>query len=427
MTARRRKLDVGTDGMADVMLLTNPLPRHLSIVDWGANDRPAVSWMSADAAPPHPGSTVLRDPPKAEAVTRSSLSVDAVEDFVRETVTAWRAVVQDTLDRPLLAADRSARIRGATAQASARVAALAHAVGEAKIQAVTKSRAAAPVEPLAPRTAATVETQIERTRFLAATEYLEAYLVEAALTAMAGTAPAQMTEAILGVFSEAGSYLASWAAEIRDGVVGVAPVEASTKAGARHAKADKARLEQIRLILDELDPPAPAESTEKTMNLEQLQLLAAADPVGFCSLIQKATQEANAKLPAGSKKFAFGETGVGQDSPEAIQLAGLIASAISGVDVEGASAKASPQAAATMKSAIVEAISTELAANLEGKLAKAIEAIIAPKVASALTASLKAYSEGSNPPSNQAGSGMFDFEAPSDLDSALSPQMPGLR
>lgn len=444
---RRRQLKVGADGMAEVTVLGDPVPRHLSIVSWGANDRPAQSWMSA--LPPE---QQLREPPTVVEMDAAAIDLAGIKGFIDETMSAWRTTMVAVLDHPLSSEERGARVRALTSQAGARVAALA-AAATSGIARAAKSYKSVTIEVFAAPTESTLQGEIDRRHFLAGVDGNSAYLVNAAITSMREITDGSMTEAILGHFGEIANVMAAWAESLPAGVVGVAakPVAASAMAGARHSQIDLAKLEIIKTLIGDLTsvpaeppaptPPTPAETTERAMiiTLKDLQACADADPVGFVALCQKAFTAAQAKAPAGTLKFMFGETGVDQYDPTAILnalrgmnpgdgLLALIAGAIGGVDINSLAANGGTQVAASMKSVttvptaleiggslragFARVVAAEIKHNPTGEVAAAVRELVAPSVASAISGTLKAFLDGGSQPTNPAGFGGFDGAFP---------------
>lgn len=446
MRRNRRNLQVGADGMADVVCLTNPMPRHLSLVSYGANDRVASSWMSARGLSPDVVLTMLREPPGSTVVTLCS-SGDASEvlRFIDETLDAWRAVVLDCLDRPLTGAERASRIMGATSQAAARVTALAYAVGPEKIAAIARSVS----EPFPVRTEPTVESQVDRKYFVRAVDACVPFIRASAVEAMRTSPAATMTEDIMAAFSQVGSELAQWAAEIKDGVVGVADTQ---RAGARHNKADLARMQKMRELLGELLPeqedeaeddtetPAGAENSMK-ITLADIDAVASADPLGFLAVVHKAVKAAKEKDPQAAQKFAWGESGVTPYDTAGIlnavtalaeggQLIGAITAAVGGIDLDRAAGQGdSPQVAAAMKAAFGKVVSAALK-DASNPLHKAVLEAVAPSVSEAITATIKAFLDGEPAQANPAGH--FDLNGDAgdktydQLLDGLAPATPGL-
>ncbi len=387
----RRKLSVGPDGKADVMILTDPIPRHLSIVNWGANDRPASSWKSAEAP-----QELLRSPPTM--IDIGGISLERLQSFIGETLDAWQEVIADVLSTPLSAAERGSRIRGHTTQAGARIAALATALGK-KAQAATKTYKKVDLSlPEVPQNS-TLQGELDRRHFSAAVQDASAALMDGSIAAMSGIGDGQSsTEMILNLFGQAANIFESWAAQLPDGVVGVSRApETTEKAGARHSKSDKNKMQQmlglLRDILGEDEPPTSTENS--AMNIEDLKSLAESDPVGFLNILRTAIKSAKEAGVTDTRKFMWGETGVDphttaevmgplRDMINAEQLAGLISSAVSGVDVGGAAGGDSPQVASTMRSAIGKALADELKVNPEGPVAEAIKGAVAKSVGEAI-------------------------------------------
>jgi hypothetical protein len=399
----RRQLNVGPDGTAEVVLLTNPIPRHLSIVDWGANDRPASSWKSAS-----PPGDVLRDPPGPQAIQRAGASADELVGFIDETLDAWETVLIDVLDRPIAASDRAARVIACTNQAAARVAALAVAVGHAKMAEVASQRRV-DLQPHM-RLEANTETQIDRNAFVRSLGQAKVHLRDSVVSVLAAGGEGSSTETILGIFSEVGCLFAQWASEIRDGVVGVAAKSSST----------------------------PQEAP--VLTIVMLAALAKEDPVGFLEVVDQARKDAAAKFPEAAKKFAWGDTGVEQFDPQEFirqlrdfqggeAILGMIASAVSSVDVDAAaSISGTPKVNSAMKSAaraaFAKTIAAEIKANPSGDLANAIKEMVAPSVAEAMVQTMKAFYSSPTPQGDPAGA--FGFAPEEDDGDPLEVEMPAL-
>jgi hypothetical protein len=395
----KRKLNVGPDGRADVILLTNPVPRHLSIVNWGANDRPAESWKSADAP-----REVLRSPPKM--VDINGVSLQSIQSFVVDTLDAWTAVVDQVLSTSLSAAERGARIRGHTVQAGARVAALATAIGH-RAKVATKSYKAVDLSLPEMPTGSTLQGELDRRQFSSAVQQASAALLDQAVAAMAGHNQEHYspTEAILNAFSHAANFFEQWSSSLPDGVVGISQPdsdeptvpETAEKAGARHSKADSSVLENaINVLTDLLGKENVPSTTENfAMKIEDFNALAEANPLGFLTTIRKAITAVKDMGVDDTRKFMWGDTGVDPHTEAEVmgplknmvnsdQLAGLITSAISGVDVNGAVTGDSPQVASTMRSAMAKSLSVEITNNPDGELATAFKSVVSESVAVAI-------------------------------------------
>jgi hypothetical protein len=431
--------------MAAVMVLTDPIPRHVSIVGWGANDRPAVSWKSAISGDPEGASIsekdALRDPPTPGVVASVRSAVD-VKAFVDETLNVWKAVVMSTLGVAITAAERSARIQGLTAQAGARVAAFAAAVGQERLKGLSWD-----IEPQELPTQPTMSGELDRRAFLSVVSSAAEALSKNAVDVVKDPVKygfSSTTEAILSGFSSVGQGLASLAATMPSGVVGVST---TMNAGKRNSSSDEALLRQMLSILKDLigddavnkDPKNNASSTEKSdmLTIENLKQLASEDPQGFLETFRSAFDAVKQKSPAVAKKFVWGETGVDQYDAEAIlsalrqvssgdALVSLIAQAVGGIDVGRAAGGDSPQVAATMRSAINSHVLRELKSNPTGELATSVKALVAADVGRAIAEAIKSVMSG-NANSNPAGAGfgLDDFEIDNDSD-PLAVELPGL-
>lgn len=122
MKIPRRALAIDADGQAIVPIMTDPVPRHMSVVDWGANNAPATSWkavevtkQAADVA-----RSYLRDPPTD--LFEATLTPERVSRFVDAAFKHWRTL----LDYSTAPYER----RASTVQLGAKLAAAAHGLGE---------------------------------------------------------------------------------------------------------------------------------------------------------------------------------------------------------------------------------------------------------------------------------------------------------
>lgn len=375
----RRKLLVGPDGKADVTLLTDPIPRHLSLVGWGANDEPAATWKSAEAP-----QKVLRTFP-AEMVDLSLLSLDRVQMFVGQTLDALIATVGDVLGKPLRAEERSAQIRALFSQAGARLAAFSSATDRI-LGSVVKTYKSQGLQIPGIPTGTTLQGEIDRRQYMAHLQMASSAIVDSVLSSMQD--PGQFgstTESILHLFGDAGSMFCSWAASLPDGVVGLPTPDTSTKAtgrtgnagtvnhsheyttgdtetgttgapgkgstdphshkvkpgelftemgGARphrhsidprlatgsqgSAQVDQITLRTIHDQLQKLTSPLPTSTENTAMTIEDLQKLASENPIEFFNVLKTALKAARVKAPDEVKKFVWGETGVDQENAGAI-------------------------------------------------------------------------------------------------------------
>ena len=436
MSGSRRKLEVGADGMADVLILTDPIPRALSIVSWGANDRPAESWKSA-AMPEH----VLRQPPSATQIDGGSVSLNVVETFIAETLDAWTATVTRVLAQPLTSAERSAQVRGLTSQAGARVAAFAAAVSPVRLNAVASSYKTVNLKLPDPPSSPTLLGEIDRRNFMAGLQSASASITDAVLSAMRDTNQAiSMTESILNVFGQVANGFSQWALSMPDGIVGV-PAPESTQ----NSSLDPTLQKIQSLIASATGGSAPEISMDFT--IEQLNALALANPLGFLTAIQKAHESLKASNPEVAQKFMWGETGVTQQDPAAIMaaltttgseaLAGLIASAIGGVNLDTVAGGDSPQVASTMRSGLSRVITHELKNNPKGELAVAVKSLVAESVGAAVAQSLEQVFSSGNSDTSVGGIDFNDAYTSTkkgadgnDVDEPeidyMQPQIPGL-
>lgn len=427
----KRRLEVGPDGKANVMVLTDPIPRHLSIVGWGANDTPARSWKSATSP-----NEVLRSPPSKDVIDVGNVSVQRVQHFIAETFDALHATVADVLRTPLSSAERGSRVQGLWADAGARIAAFATAVSAPKLAEATKSYKTVGLEFPKPPESSTLQGEIDRRYFMAGMEHATAAATDRVLSIMrdSGEFPS-MTEGILSTFHEAAIAFASWAASMPSGVVGVASdsPKATQNAGSRNSKADQNRLNKIMALLAELGAETPSDSEKSimTITVADLQRIANEDPVGLLTALKTAVDNAKASAPEVAKKFMWGETGVTPHTEQEIlsmltdmsqsgdALASLIAQAVGNVDVGSRAEMDNVQVAASMRAALSKHVAAELETNPSGDLATSVKSILAPSVAAAVKESLKALLNGKNSQSVSDASapfGMDGFTVPDDQD-----------
>lgn len=395
-----RRLDVGADGMAEVLLLTQPIPRHVSLVDWGANDTPAVSWKAADPTAAH---LVLRSPPSGKVASAVTVDGPTLREFVGETLDAWMSCMDSVLASPLQPGDRSAQIQALTIQAGARIAAALKILGPAAAVAAAAHKNAGLKIPDVP-TATTLQGEIDRRRLRSAMEAASAFLIDSSLEAAKLATGA--TEAVLGSFSQVADAFGAAASSLPAGVVGTATRRS-----------------------------APLPRSENPMTLAQLQALASEDPVGFLRTIKAAVAAAKAKGDEGAsvaQKFMWGETGTDPFDPGAIlagltgfqdgtALQGAIANAVGGIDANKATGQGMT-VAATMRKALGSFIVASLKAEPEGELATAIKELIAPDVGQAVVETLRRAMDGGH---LGGGSSGVDFEPEQGTDLDLTPDLPG--
>jgi hypothetical protein len=441
---RRNALPVAADGTTEVMLLTNPIPRHLSIVSWGANDRPAVSWRSASG--PSESESRLREGPSI-GLLKAAPTKDIVLGHVGETLDAWRTVIAEIIAEPITAGERASRVQAVSAQAGARIAVYVEAASrEAVARAVESYRAETIVErPV--RTSPTLDSELDRSAFMADVDAVSLIILNSVIDAVRDPSPfASSTEAILSLFHEyAGSLIAN-ASAMPDGPVGVSQrsvdpkdelrpavrLVASILAGRRHSSSDEERLKSIFRLLTELlgeDTSTPSASERsQVITLAMLSSLVDENPVGFIELVKRA----NEKLPADSKRFAWGETGHDPVSAQELlnafkampgdQLLTLIASAVGGVNLDTA-ATDNTSVNSSMRSIAKTAVA-ELRSAPEGLLAQEIKKIVAPDVVAAIRSAFERFADmqAANDEDNFSG---FQVEE-SEL-SGLEPEIPGAR
>lgn len=395
----RRALNISPDGTAEVLLLTDPIPRHLSLVDWGANDAPAVSWKTVDPTAAH---LILRSPPSGKVTSASTVDGPTLRDFISQTLDAWTSCFDAILSSALQPGDRAAQMQAVTVQAGARIAAAFTVLGSAAASAASAHKAAGLKIPEVP-TASTLQGELDRRRLRAAIEGAAAFLLDASLEA--AKLPSGATEAILGAFSDVAAAFSSALSSLPAGVVGATP-------SATHRSAIP---------------------SENPMTLLAFQTLLTEDPVGTLKALNAAVETAKRAGPEGlavAKKFMWGETGVDPYDPNAI-LAGLvgfengtalqaaIANAVSGIDANKASGTG-VTVAATMRKAHVRMLITELKTDPSGELAQAFKAALAEDIGTAVVMTLRRALDGGH--GNQA----INFEPEEGTDVNLVPDLPGL-
>ncbi len=404
-----RKLDVGADGMTNVTLLTQPIPRHVSLVDWGANNAPAVSWKAADPTAAH---LILRTPPSGKVADPTQVDGPTLRDFIGETVDAWMACLDSVFATPLQPGDRAAQIRALTVQAGARIAAAVKVIGLAAESAAAAHKSAGLKVPEVP-TATTLAGEIDRRRLRSAMEYAAAYLIDSSLEAAKTSATA--TEIILSNFAVTADAFSSAASSLPAGVV-----------GALSAAKKTARTES---------PP------ETPMTLEQLQALAAANPIKFLETIRMAVVAAKAAGPEGvsvAKKFMWGETGVEPYEPGEIlsslvgfqsgeALAAAIATAVGGIDVNKA-AGTGISVASSMKAGLSKLMVHEMKTAPDGEFSTALKELMAPVFAEAMIGTFRAAIDGGHFSGGSPGiDPMLDFKPEEGAEDDLIGQIPGLK
>jgi hypothetical protein len=396
-----RRLEAGADGMAEVLLLTEPIPRHVSLVDWGANDAPAVSWKTANPTAAH---LVLRSPPSGKVASALTVDGPTLREFVGETLDAWMACVDSVLASSLQAGDRAAQIQALTVQAGARIAAALKILGPAAAAAAAAHKSAGLKVPEVP-TATTLEGEIDRRRLRAAMEAASAFLIDVSLEAAKLTSGA--TEAVLSAFSQVAGVFCKATSSLPAGVVGAATSKSSPR-------------------------------SENLMTLANLQALAAEDPVGFLKTIRAAVEAAKKSGDDGVKvaqKFMWGETGVDPYDPSGIlsslvgfqdgtALQGAIASAVGGIDANKATG-AGMTVAATMRKALRSLILADIKAEPEGEFAIAIKTLVAEDVATTVVETLRRAMDGGH--LGGGGGGAMDWEPEQGTELDLTPDLPGVR
>lgn len=381
--SRRKALEVGPDGTAPVTLLTNPLPRAMSIVDYGANDIVASSWLSASGVSQDAVSS-MREPPPMEVVSSTSMKV--IGDFVVAVVDAWKACVLGVMTTPLNPGERQAQILSFTAQAAARVAAAINST-KASFKTYRSMDLSAPT----PSNVPTIDGVLDFAAMNAAMDEACRFLVDATLTAARDTIEASPSEQILRIFYEVGQFFAEWAGEHRPGVIGVAQKSAST---------------------------THLHEGSKMITLAQFEEMATKDPAKFVAVLKSVADAYNAQQPKSTVRFAWGDTGFTPEDVSAIMstigntqngmaLLDAIASAVNRLDLERVGLQGdSPQVASSMKSAFggvvaaaikdsknplhgvfssaVKSAIIEASKDLNGELATAVKRIVAPSFEEAI-------------------------------------------
>ena len=224
MRVSRRQLDVGSDGKAPVLLLTDPIPRHLSIVNWGANDTPAASWKSAEGQVM--AYHTLRSPPGATVTNASTVNAQVLTEFLNETMSAWVAAMAGCFAKPLESADRGAQMRALTVQAGARISAAATALGKSAQTAASSHKVADLELPELP-TDSTLQGEIDRRSCVKYLEEASAALIDTSMRLMAEGG--SVTENILAAFGDVANAFSQWAGSLPRGVVGVSSQPSATE------------------------------------------------------------------------------------------------------------------------------------------------------------------------------------------------------
>ena len=459
----KRALEIGPDGMANVLVLSNPIPRALSVVSWGANDEPAVSWKSAvsgEFKSADEAHVVLRSPPSADVIKVDEITQDSVTNFAAETLSALRATIEQVLSTPLNPSDRATRVQALHSQAGARMAAFAAAISATKLKTAVRTYKSADLKlPEAP-TQSTLNGELDRRAFLSGLEQASAFLTDRTLSSIKDPGSFKTaTAAILAAFGQAGHALAQWAAAMPAGVVGVPQEPATTEnAGARQV-ADVATARRIidlmRGVLGE--PPSPTTTEKQIMlTITMLAALADQDPKGFWDVASKAFSDLSPEDRLSvSKKFEWGENGVTPHDPSGIlgqipgiqgdqPILGMILSAVTGIDVnrvaqdnvQVASMRSAPTATvrseaqakfeAQIRTGLMNQVAKELESNPGGPLALEVKKLVAPDVAEAVKQAIQhvvtTINASGDEPSNDA---TWGFQVPeSEMESALKTAVP---
>lgn len=473
--ATRRRLEVGSDGMADVMILTNPIPRHISIVSWGANDAPAQSWKSASQEAS--AQQILRSFP-AESVKIDNLALTHIQAFVKETMDAWVAACADVLRNPLRSADRGAQIQALTVQAGARIAAYSTALSS-RLGPATKTYKSQGLTLPKVRTATTLQGEIDRRNYMTGLTEATAALTDNIITMMKNPSTTiSVTEGVLNMFAEAGHFFSSWAASWPDGVVGAAtaevPVDSKKGSGTtdtggviphehEYTTGDN-RTGSVVGALGDVEPhshpvnpgtlytglagkrphrhkipeslawlpqknTSHPTSTENAMNftITDLQRLAEDNPVGFITAIKTAIESAKQRAPEVAQKLAWGDTGVEQHNVSDIlstlgsmeggeMIMRMIAGAVSGIDVNNRAQMDNTQVASAMKSGMVKYVISEISENPDGELSSAIKSALAKDIAEAVSESMKMVLNSMQTGDEGGPFGFGNFEVPENDD-----------
>lgn len=412
---RRRILNADPDGMADVVVLGNPIPRHLSIVDFGANGRVASTWKSSSEQ--GPDLSMLRAPPSATLLEASRLDIKVLSDFSTEVMSAWRSIIVEILSMDISAEDRASRVRSVSTQASARIAALASYAATEMIPVVKSTNSVDLGE--APKAQGThLDAEMDRRTFIKQLDEAVAWTPKAVVESLRGATPENTVETVLAVIESVSDVFIGWAGALPDGRIGVLPTG------------------------EQKSTPPPSSETDM-LTIEDLAKLAEGDPKGFLTIVHNAFQAVKTSHPTEAKKFAFGDTGVDAYDTNAVinairgitdgdMLLQMIATAVGGVDLERAMANATPQVASSMKSVIdvrdglARFVTAELKRDPQGALASEIRTIVAGSVAEAISGTLKAFlDDGAR---TEATPSMLSFEIGDDFDvnSVLRADIPQL-
>ena len=418
---RVRTLQVGADGKALVTLMTDPIPRHISIVNWGSNGLPAQSWRASEMLPAQ-AAIMLRETPH--------LSPDAttLKRNVDETCSALRVLIIDTMGLNITAAERKAQVTGFFAQAGARLAVIARSLGNQAIaRAAASYRSAGIKRPDKPAEGTSFDSELGMRQFEKWLDDSLAYLADDTMRSFQEAEKQKSTdglaETVLSICSWTGYDLAWYAGSMPDGQVGA-------KRSTRSAP----------------ESTTPSPTTEPSTMITAIELLKALrslaqeEPGSFLELSVLATNEATKRgiqvKPTAAMRMAWGETGVQTEVPVENQLGlgnlnfeALVGKALAGIDFSvipaGAAfvttmrASIETELKKSLRAELVEAIIAELK-DEKSAFTIATRAAVAPSVVTAMTEVL-----------NRRGSGSTFFAPPeTDPDDKADPwaaQLPGSR
>ena len=421
-----RDLVPDADGMVEIEVLGNPIPRHISVVKWGANNAPIVmgTYQSVD---PVLALHKLRQPPSVQVMDVAQLDLNRLTSFVLETLDIWGSVMQDLLNQPLGAAQRGAMARGLTVQAGARIAAFITCLPPGKAQQVAASYQSQ--QQVLPAQPATFDTELFRRAALVGIQQAGLALLDQVLTSCTKPPALKLlTEQVLTSFSSAADLFDAWFSSIQDGPVGVAQ-----RAAPPVTSEDRTVLTQIMNLAQQALGPVEG---ARTMDPKILQE-ALSNPAALKAALKDAPPEVQTTF-----KDVWGDTGHMQEEvPTAEKLfggklggvLGLISTAVSGLDLVNAGTggdSANNKVVSSLKaaspvnadlgqrsaSAFGVLVAHELKAHPTGILACTLKEFLAPSIAASLKAGFEAVYKGGSP----AG-GEQNIRSLSDL----KPELPG--
>lgn len=334
---RVRTLLVDDDGMAEVDLMTDPMPRHISIVKWGSNGYPAQSWRSAPEFTPAAAATALRATPTISPTAK------ALQNAIEETMSALRAVIADCMNQNVTSGERGSMITAYCSQAGARLAIIARSLGPQKSARAAADYSGAGISRPKTPDGTTLQSEFSRRAF---DRWVDESLTWAADAVMIAFRDAEtngssdgLAETVLTYLGYVGWDLSWYVQSLPDGQIGAA-----------QRSSPDTTLETNNML-------------NKTDLLAALRDLAVTEPAAFLELNNRALKAAADSgvtvRPTAAMRAAWGETGAeGQPDPAGQlalgagdQLDRLIANSLQGIDFSVIPSGASPFTTA-MRSAI---------------------------------------------------------------------------